>query len=165
MTKIIVHHIETITPGARHMWLQTNLGRMKKPLGTLDPEKYDCSQMSGKIVLLERRLQNWGRWLLKSLNNGLGYPGQSTLVTALQGSRATAKPPQPDNPEAEEIDAIVKKMAEQNKGWAEVLNQHYTRADNVKVSAVAIAMELPEQTYYHYLKKGRKYVENCLKNS
>lgn len=165
MSKIIVHVIESITPGARHMWLQTNMGRIRKPLGTLDPEKYDCTQMTSKIVLVERRLQNWGRWLLKSLTNGLGYPSQATVVTALQGSPATAQQPTPDNPEAEEIDSIIKKLAAHNKIWADVLNQHYTREDGKKVTEVAVSMEIPEQTYFYYLKKGRKHVENILKSS
>lgn len=165
MTKIIVHSIETLTPGARHVWYQTSIGRIKKPLGALDPEKYDCTQMKGKIVLVERRLQHWGRWLLKSLTNGLGYPSQATVVTAMQGSPATAHAPTPDNPEAEEINVIVKELAIAHKIWADVLNQHYTRDLDKNVSAVAYGMEIPERSYFHYLKKGRKHVENILKTS
>jgi hypothetical protein len=164
MNKLTVIEIEQITPGARHVWIKTKeLGRIRKPIGEFKPEQFDFSQMDEKIVLVERRLQHWGRWLLKNLTNGLGYPSQATVVTAMQGSPATAHAPLPDDPEAEEVNDGIKKLEADKKFWADVLKQHYTRDLDKTADDVAKSMELPDRTYRYYLNMGRKYVEKYLK--
>jgi hypothetical protein len=164
MSKLTVLEIEQITPGARHVWLRTKeCGRIKKPISEFKPENFDFSQLDEKIVLVERRLQHWGRWLLKSVTNGLGYPSQSTMVTALQGSPATASAPLPDDPEAEEVNVAVKKLEQDKKLWADVLKQHYTRDLDKTLDDVAKSMQLPDRTYRYYLNMGRKYIEKYLK--
>jgi hypothetical protein len=163
MNKLTIIEIEQITPGGRQVWLVTKeLGRIKKPISEFKPENYNF-ELKEKIVLVERRLQNWGRWLLKSVTNGLGYPSQSTMVTALQGSPATASAPLPDDPEAEEVNAAVKKLEQDKKLWADVLKQHYTRDLDKTLDDVAKSMQLPDRTYRYYLNMGRKYIEKYLK--
>jgi hypothetical protein len=162
MNKLTVYEIEHITPGARHVWLRTNIGRIRKPIGEVKPEQFNF-ELDEKIVLIEKRLQHWGRWLLKNLTNGLGYPSQATVVTALQGSPATATAHTPDDPDAEEVNRGIKKLEMDHKRWAEVLNKHYTRELDMNADAIAKAMELPERTYRYYLNMGRKYIEKFLK--
>lgn len=163
MTKIIVHEIESITPGARHYWLRTNVGRIRKPIGALDLEHYDFSAIEHKIVFVEPCLLHWGRWLAKSTTGGLGYPKRSITEAALEGSRSTATHYYPDNPEAEEIEKFVKLLAKDHASWADVLRKHYTRADGETLAEVAKGMELPSSTYRYYLNMGRKKIEYALK--
>lgn len=163
-SKIKVLKIEQITPGARHYWLETSIGRIRKPIGSLDLEQYDFSEIEkNKIVLVENRLLSWGRWLVKCLAHGISYPSQSTLVTALQGSPATASTPLPDDSDAEQVERIVRKMHFEHKQWAEVLRKHYTRDLDTNGEDVAKAMEVPRRTYFYYLNMGRKKVELYLK--
>jgi hypothetical protein len=163
MNKLTIIEIEQITPGGRHVWLVTKeLGRIKKPIGEFKPENYNF-ELQEKIVLVERRLQHWGRWLLKSLTNGLGYPSQATVVTAMQGSPATASAPTPDDPEAEQVNIGIRKLEQDKKLWADVLKQHYTRDLDKTIDDVAKSMQLPDRTYRYYLNMGRKYIEKYLK--
>lgn len=163
MTKLTIIDIEQITAGRGQIWLVTKeVGRIKKPISEFKPENYNFD-IQEKIVLVESRLQHWGRWLLKSLTNGLGYPSQSTVVTALQGSPATASAPLPDDPDAEEVNNAVRKLEADKKLWAEVLNKHYTRGLDAKAEDVAKEMELTIRTYFYYLNMGRKYIEKILK--
>jgi hypothetical protein len=159
--KIKVLEIESITPGARHVWYKTNIGRIKKPLGMFD--NLDFSGVTGKTVFVERELLNWGRWLVKCTVKGLGYPTQSTTVTATQGSPATNTPILPTNPDAERVDGIVKRIERDHKTWADVLKKHYTRADSEKAEDVAAEMELAKSTYFYYLNMARKKIEFYLK--
>jgi hypothetical protein len=163
MNKLTIIEIEQITPGGRQVWLVTKeLGRIKKPISEFKPENYNF-ELKEKIVLVEKRLQHWGRWLLKSSTNGLGYPSQATVVTAMQGSPSTASPHIPDNPEAEEVNRGVKKLEQDKKLWADVLNKHYTRDLDKTIDDVAKSMQLPDRTYRYYLNMGRKYIEKYLK--
>lgn len=165
MSKITVYEIEQVTPGARHVWLKTNIGRIRKPIGSVKPEQFDFSQMDEKIVLVERELLNWGKWLLKCTVNGLGYPSQSTVVTALQGSPSTNSPNLPNNPDAESVERAVKRIDTENKLWGCVLRKHYTRDIDSTADEVALSMEIPPRTYRYYLNMGRKKVELYLKRA
>jgi hypothetical protein len=52
---------------------------------------------------LEMRLQEWGVWYSKSLDNGTGYSNRSITVAALEFSRSTAPYYPSDNASAEEV--------------------------------------------------------------
>jgi hypothetical protein len=166
MTKIIVHEIEQITPGARHYWLRTNVGRIRKPIGSLDLEQYDFSQIEkNQVVLIESRLLHWGNWLCRCITAGIGYPAQSTLVTALQGSPATATRPIPDDHDAEQVDIIVRKIGTESPKQEQILRKHYTRDNGDTADEVAASMEMPRRNYFYYLNLGRKKVELALKRA
>lgn len=156
-----VFEIEQITPGGRHVWYKTNVGRIRKPLGNY--ENLDFSEMSEKTVFVERELLNWGSWLLKCTTGGLGYPSQSTTVTAMQGSPSTGSPILPHNPDAERTELAVKRIDKENKMWGSVLRKHYMRELNETADQVAKGMELPPRTYRYHLNMGRKKVELYLK--
>lgn len=161
MTTIKVFAIESITPGAKHVWYKTDIGRIRKPLGQLD--NLDFSELDDKIVFVERELLNWGRWLVKCTVGGLGYPSQSTVVTAMQGSPSTTTPKLPTNPDAERVEGVVKRVEADHKIWGGVLRKHYMRELDATAEEVAIAMEIPGRTYRYYLNMGRKKVESLLK--
>jgi len=165
--KIKVFEIEQITPGARHVWLRTEFGRIRKEAGQVDTKKYDFSEMDGtdKFVLVEKELLNWGKWLNKCTVGGLGFPSQSTLVTALQGSRSTTTPSLPTDENAERTERAVKRVETQRKASSDVLRKHYTRDLDTKAAIIAKEMQLPLRTYNYYLNLGRKKVEFFLKNA
>jgi hypothetical protein len=159
-----VKEIESLTPGGRHVWyILADGSRIRKPVGNFD--NLDFSELGEKTVLVERELLNWGKWLLKCTVGGLDYPSQSTLVTALQGSRSTSSPHLPTNPDAERTEAAVKRVEQDNKRWGEVLRKHYTRELNETADKIAAQLELPARTYRYYLNMGRKKVEFYLKRA
>ena len=161
MTKIKVYEIEQLTPGARHVWYRTEHGRLRKPIGQLD--NLDFSELEDRTVFVESELLNWGRWIVKCTVGGMGYPSQSTLVTALQGSRSTTTPTLPTNNEAERVEGVVKRIEGDNKSWGVVLRKHYTRSDEVLVDEVVKALEMPKRTYFYQLGMARKKVELFLR--
>jgi hypothetical protein len=163
--KIIVYEIESITPGARHVWLKTNIGRIRKPVGAVKTDQFDFSETSRETVLVEHELLNWGKWLLKCTIGGMGYPSQSTTVTALQGSPSTTTPHLPTNPDAERVESVVKRIDNENKTWGSVLRKHYMRDLDATADEVANSMEIPARTYRYYLNMGRKKVELYLKRA
>lgn len=163
MTKIKVYSIEQLTPGARHVWYKTEFGRIRKPLGNLD--NLDFSEMDEQAVFVERELLNWGRWTLKCTIGGMGYPSQSTTVTALQGSPSTTTPHLPTNPDAERVESVVKRIDKEHKSWGSVLRKHYTRDLDATADEVAKSLEIPARTYRYYLNMGRKKVEFYLKKT
>ena len=161
---IIVYEIEAITPGARHYWLRTDKGRIRKPIGSKDLEQYDFSNLQDdKIILIESRLLHWGNWLVRATIGGLGYPSKSTIVTALQGRGCATVQHSPDDPEAEEVEAAVKKLEREIKRHAEALRAHYTRALDVPATNVAKSLEIAESTYFRYLNAARKRIKEILK--
>lgn len=163
MSKIEVYEIEQITPGARHVWLRTNIGRIRKPIGEVKIEQFNFDKLEEKAVLVESRLIAWAKWHLRCTIGGLGYPTQCSVLNALQGSPGTGSPPLPDDPEAEETDKAVKKLTAENRKWGDVINAHYTREIDTSAEVVAKKMELSARTYFYYLNMGRKYIEKILK--
>jgi hypothetical protein len=162
--KIIITEIESITPGGRHVWLVTSDGqRIRKPIGGIKLDQFDFTMMETKTVMLESRLLHWGNWLVKTLTSGIGYPAQSTLVTALQGSPSTVAHYLPDNPDAEQIEKLVLEMAKKHKVWATVLRRHYTRENGETAERAAKALEMPDRTYRYRLHMARKWMEKRLK--
>jgi hypothetical protein len=162
--KIIITEIESITPGGRHVWLVTSDGqRIRKPIGSVKLDQFDFTMMETKTVMLESRLLHWGNWLVKTLTSGIGYPSQSTLVTALQGSPSTVAHYLPDNPDAEQIEKLVLEMSLKHKVWATVLRRHYTRENGQTADSVAKALEMQPRIYSYHLSMGRRWVEKQLK--
>lgn len=110
-----------------------------------------------KHVETELRLKEWGAWLVKIMEGGIGYPSQATLVTALQGSRSTAIRHIPDNPRAEEIDAIYNHLLAIYPLRAKIMKAHYTSKEHPRENAYKYA--LPLRQYYQLLLLARTFVE------
>lgn len=108
------------------------------------------------------RLKEWGQWRCKILEDSLGYPKQSTVVTALQGSHSTGPRNLPYNPWAEEIDKIViNQMRAWHPDWAHIVIIEYTtgglQLEKIKLSG------LKKSTYFSILDKARAWVEAKIK--
>lgn len=78
------------------------------------------------LIQINFRLKEWGNWFIACVTQGLGYPGQSTIVSAKQGSRSTAPLYPKDNSYAEEINTIVNEMKQIHPDWVTVLKEEYT---------------------------------------
>jgi hypothetical protein len=74
---------------------------------------------------LENRLQEWGRWLAKCLDNGMGYPNRSATDKALEGSHGSAPVYPPDNPYAEAVNIAFLDLRNKHHLWADVLESEY----------------------------------------
>ena len=80
------------------------------------------------MIYVERRLEHWARWFSSGNYYGLGYHSESieyVLMTVGIMIKSTAPKPLPSDEEAEEIEAIVREMAEYNEKMATMLRIHY----------------------------------------
>lgn len=80
------------------------------------------------FIQINFRLREWGLWFVACVTQGLGYPGQSTLVSAKQGSRSTAPLYPKDNAHAEEVHQIIIELQDIHPDWVTVLKQEYTES-------------------------------------
>lgn len=115
-----------------------------------------------KIFFIENMLKNWGFWLCKDLNNGLGYPSKC-ITESMRCSSSSLSNNIPVNLEAEEIHKIYFKLKKECPKWAEVLNKHYTRELDQTAKDIAAKIKIAERTYFYYLNMARRYVEKELK--
>ena len=119
---------------------------------------FDQKKTSHKgLKMVDRRLKEWGLWYVRSLVGGLGAPSQSTLVTALQGSRSTAPFYPKDNSYAEEVNEIVNIMRNRHPEWAAVVSAEYTSVGHQKDKAQQVGMTLA--LYRVTLNTGRAWVD------
>jgi hypothetical protein len=107
--------------------------------------------------MVDRRLKEWGLWFVRSVVGGLGAPSQSTLVTALQGSRSTAPFYPKDNTYAEEVNDILNSMRKRHPGWANVVSVEYTSVGTQKIKAKNTGMSLT--IYKNTLDSARAWVD------
>ncbi len=112
---------------------------------------------------IEYRLREWGVWVVKSVTNGLGYPSQSTLVTALQGSRSTAPHYPKDNAYAEEVHALVVAMGRRHPDWKAVLDCEYTEAGTQERKALKLGFG-SKRAYQLILDKAKSWVESGIES-
>ena len=78
---------------------------------------------------IKDRLEEWADWYGRGRDNYLGYPSKCTLARLIDGEllmNNNAGPKNmPTNERAEEIEKLVKEMAEQNYTMATVLRCQY----------------------------------------
>ena len=77
---------------------------------------------SNILHTVERRLEVWVNWTLRFGDFGLGYPHKS-LIASLQETgglriKTTGPTYPPENPEADQMGALVLEMHQQNKKMA-----------------------------------------------
>lgn len=94
---------------------------------------------------VEKRLEHWARWFTSSHHYGLGFHSETIeyiLMTVGALIKSTGVKPLPVDEDAEEIEALVREMAEHNSKMATALRIHYfdrkksrDRADSLQISA------------------------------
>ena len=119
---------------------------------------------------LEMRLQEWGIWYSKSLDNGTGYSNRSITVAALEFSRSTAPYYPFDNTQAEEVHKAFLHLKYIHADWANVLSAEYVRhkldieregnkTRTKKQEARAKKLEMSLGNYKVLLRTAKSFVE------
>jgi hypothetical protein len=104
-------------------------------------EKARLWKPNAMLSYVDHRLAVWARWQRRGNFYGLGYPAcsieyrlmhEGVLRTTARGQRAIEV-----NVPAEEMDALVMKLAKQQPLLAEVLRDYYFREGSLRVLAKA----------------------------
>ncbi len=106
---------------------------------------------------VEFRLHEWGLWVVASIEHGLGYPSQSTIVSALSGSRATGPKYLKDNINAEEVHIIVHELTLRHPEWVTVLKMEYTEPGVQVIKAKRL--KIARFKYRNFLDKAKAWIE------
>lgn len=88
------------------------------------------------LTYVDHRLDVWARWFARGNGVGLGYPPCSLEYRVLREGKSTSTPrPLPVNTPAEEMEAIVVKLAQQRPLLAQALRDYYFRGGSLRVLA------------------------------
>lgn len=126
------------------------------------------------LFSVKKRLTEWGCWCEQIVTCGLGHSHQSLLAKMQNNGgvmiRATNKNFAPNNPRAEEVNALIEGLARCSLGnfckpeWAKVLRIHYTMLDR-SVKERVFHASINERTYYRYLKEAQSWLSEHLDDS
>jgi hypothetical protein len=116
---------------------------------------------------VKQRLEEWAKWFGRKNANVLGYPGCSMeyhLMTSGIVTKSTAPKAIPTHEAAEEIEALINEMHQQNKMMALALRIHYVKArksrdrsEELKISATRfrVYVSMAQQWLAGRLSAGR----------
>lgn len=120
------------------------------------------------LQYVEYRLQQWADWYGRGNLYGLGYPPCSTeyrLMTEGNVVRTLGAKPIASNEQAEEIEALVIKMSEQNHIMAIVLRCHYFNGKSVRKNTAQLTdlgMNISYSYYKYTLEMGKQWLAGYL---
>lgn len=117
---------------------------------------------------LEERLYEWAEWYLQGNSYGLGYPTCSIIYRILTEEciqRSPGPKPLPTNEAAEEIEDLVKQMAEYNLTMAKALRCQYFLTGTLRTKAARLQMS--HSHFKHCIDMGHQWLAGRLsaKNS
>jgi len=115
------------------------------------------------IDYLEERLYQWSDWYIRGNFYGLGYPSCSIeyrIMTEGIMSRNPYFKPLPTNQSAEEMEQLVKEMAEYNQLMANVLRCQYFRIGSLRTKAAYL--KISHTHFKHYLDMGHQWLAGRL---
>ena len=100
---------------------------------------------------VEDRLYQWADWYSRGNLGGLGYPPYSLEYRMMREgtiTRTTGPKPLPTNEAAEEIESLVKEMAEHNPKMALALRMHYFDKGSLRRKAKELNVSHSHFKYY-----------------
>jgi len=112
---------------------------------------------------LQNRLEQWADWYLRGNFYGLGYPHCSLEYRLLsEGNIQHNKGPRPlpSNEAAEEIEDMVKQMAEHNRSMANALRCQYFVTGTLRTRAARLKMS--HSHFKHYVDMAHQWLAGCL---
>ncbi|HVV69588.1 MAG TPA: antiterminator Q family protein [Gammaproteobacteria bacterium] len=112
---------------------------------------------------LEERLHQWADWYLSGNSYGLGYPRCSIEYRILLEGCIQHNPgpkPLPTNEAAEEIEALVKQMAEYNENMAKALRCHYFLTGTLRTKSAKL--KISHSHFKHYVDMGHQWLAGRL---
>jgi len=78
---------------------------------------------------MEHRLTVWADWYTRGLGSGLGYPSKNILKKLQETGgvwiKGTGRPPVLSHPQAEEIEKLVGRLAQEYRSLADSLREYY----------------------------------------
>jgi hypothetical protein len=112
---------------------------------------------------LEERLCQWADWYTRGNCYGLGYPRCSVEYRILlEGviQRNSGAKPLPSNEAAEEIENLVKQMAQYDATMAKALRCHYFVTGNLRLKSSHLKMS--HSHFKHYVDMGHQWLAGRL---
>ncbi len=120
-------------------------------------------QASSFADYLEERLYQWAEWYLRGNSYGLDYPKCSIIYRILTEGciqRSTGPKPLPTNEAAEEIEDLVKQMAEYNPTMAKALRCQYFQTGTLRSKATHLSMS--HSHFKHCVEMGHQWLAGRL---
>lgn len=111
---------------------------------------------------IENRLREWAEWFRKDID-GLGYPSTSIEYFLMkQEIRSEKRSPGyiKINEEAEEIEELVREMAEYNINMAHALRLHYFRSGGLRIKSKEL--KISHMLYKSYLEMAQQWLAGRL---
>lgn len=122
--------------------------------------KFLEAELAEKDRYLDHRLKAWGRWYIKLLEHGHGYPSKSIEGRMKDDggvlSRSTAHPEPPTNPDAEEIDKLLNELWVTHQDCAMAVRIHYTSTKFIEIEAKS--WDMSRRRFYNNLKLGKMWL-------
>lgn len=115
------------------------------------------------LQYIERRLEEWADWYSRGNNYGLGYPSCSILYRLMKEGhiiRSSGPKPLPTNEAAEEIESLIKIMAQQNQTMALALRCQYFTQGSLRQKAKQLNMSHTQ--FKHYVDMAHQWLAGRL---
>jgi hypothetical protein len=112
---------------------------------------------------LEERLYQWADWYSRGNFYGLGYPSCSMeyrMMTEGAVVRNTGPKQLPSNEAAEEMESLVKEMAEHNKTMADALRCQYFLPGSLRSKAAKL--DISHSHFKHYVDMAHQWLAGRL---
>lgn len=113
---------------------------------------------------VEYRLQQWADWYTRGNLYGIGYPSTSTEYRLMTEGNIVRNPGAmlaPTHDGAEEMEMLVKKMAEQNRLMALVIRCHYFHPDSFRTNSnylKKMGVEISYNHFKHYVEMAKQWL-------
>lgn len=115
------------------------------------------------LKYIERRLNDWAEWFSGNHSYALGYPPNSMeYLLMTHGCRISTGFPKalPTNEEAEEIEDLIREMAENNYNMALALRCYYFTHGGLRTKAKRV--NISHSLYKNYVDMGHQWLAGRL---
>lgn len=122
-----------------------------------------------KCSIVELRLHAWASWFIGIQDGEIGWPEKSTLaifmeqgfIPSTQGFKQS-NPPYPYS-RSEEMNTFINQMRLEKPKFAYAVIHFYLT--NKRVQELAKEAEVKRNTFYEWLREGKKYLEKKLEEA
>jgi hypothetical protein len=114
---------------------------------------------------LEHRLQDWYQWYSLLANGETGWLGTSLMMNLIEfNPRGYSIGPRvpPNNPRAEEINAMVIELYYKIPEYAEALAAYYFESPHYKLTEIARRRHLSRSAFMQRVKSAKIWLSGCL---
>ena len=125
------------------------------------------SKAQPTLILLRKRLVEWGFWSYHIETMGLSYSGESVFSKLARAQGGLVSNSTVFHEQVEEVESLITRMASSGKdleirtGWGKVIRIHYTRF-NESISIRIQLSHIAQKTYYRYLNDAHEWLSEEL---